>query len=435
MNFNTLTVPLIDFILCLSSTMDLISPELVNHHKRVAYMAYRIAEELGLSDQEQITILFAGLLHDTGALYLEEKEEALQFDFENDNQKIRYRHGYVGYLLLRSYGPFAEIAKLVKYHHVYWNEVTMINDEIPLGCHILHLADRIDVLINPRKEILGQVKEIIKRIEQEKNKMFAPQGVEAFKNIAIKESFWMDVTSNFINSLLAQKASLMHVSLDIKEISKLAELFYKIIDFRSTYTATHSIGVAASAEALAKYYGYKEKECQMMRIAGLLHDMGKLAVPTEILEKPAGLSEHEINIIKSHAYYSCRILGMIKELNIITEWAAYHHEHLDGSGYPFHLKGDNISLGSRIMAVADVFTAVTEDRPYRKAMKSQEAVGVLEEMVRRNHLDKGVVSLLKQNFDDINSLRIMAQTESYKEYLLMGQKNSISKGNKLINNL
>lgn len=106
----------------------------------------------------------------------------------------------------------------------------------------------------------------------------------------------------------------------------------------------------------------------------------------------------------------------ISDLNAIAMWASFHHERLNGSGYPFHHKGENLVLEARIMAVADIFTAITEDRPYRKGMTEDNAMHVLEQMANDLFIDSNVVSLLKVHFDDINVSRKAAQAASVEEY-------------------
>lgn len=423
-------IPLYDLVLCLSKIMDLISPELVNHHRRVSYIAYNIALEMGLSSLERTNILYAGLLHDCGAIYFKDKANLLEFELDLENSD-RHQHSYLGYLLLKNYKPFADVAYIVKHHHVYWNEIDRIEDTVEIGSHILHLADRVEVLIDRQKEILAQRKDITKKIDEVTGSKFAPQIVEAFKNLAVKESFWFYFDSPLMNFDFTTETAIRSVQLDIKGIFDFAKLIYKIIDYRSIFTSTHSIGVSASAEALAKYCGFNKNECEKMRIAGLLHDIGKLAVPTEILEKPGRLDEKEINIMKRHTYYSYYILQNIGDLNTINNWASFHHERLDGSGYPFHLTSKELSLGSRIMAVADVFTAITEDRPYRKGMTNADVINILNNMVDSYYLDKSIVSILKDHIDEINTIRMAAQTETYKDYQSFRQDNYNARQNLL----
>lgn len=407
-------VPLFDLVMCLSSTMDLIDPALVNHHKRVAYIASNIGSQMGLSIDQQNDLLIAGALHDIGALSLTDKLAALQFDFKNPQE-----HAEIGYQLLHNFEPFAKIAVLVRYHHVDWNEGTGTDfkgGRVPIGSSILHLADRVAILIKDGQEILSQVKSIRDQVEEQSNKMFMPQIVKTFVELSDKEYFWFDAVSQNIGETLRKRAGLGATQLDMKSLLDLSSLFRRIIDFRSRFTATHSSGVAATAEALARLMGFSERECLMIKVAGYLHDLGKLAVPAEILEKPAQLAEDEMFVMKRHTFLSYRTLECISELNIINDWGSLHHERLDGSGYPFHIKGSDIPMGSRIMAVADVFTALSEDRPYRKAMNHDRVLLILQEMSANQALDSDVVTMLKLHFDDINSIRMAAQATSIEEY-------------------
>jgi len=139
-------------------------------------------------------------------------------------------------------------------------------------------------------------------------------------------------------------------------------------------------------------------------------------VPAEILEKPTKLDEAEFSVIRGHTYHTRRILDSIGDLGPITDWAASHHERLDGTGYPFHELDADLSLGARMMSVADVFTALTEDRPYRKGMRRQEVLATLEQMAQRRLLDGGIVALLRDNYEKVNRARIAAQKEEAEEY-------------------
>jgi len=138
-----------------------------------------------------------------------------------------------------------------------------------------------------------------------------------------------------------------------------------------------------------------------MRTAGYLHDLGKLSVPPAILEKMDKLSSKEWAILRGHTYYTFQILDVIGGPSHLSEWAAFHHERLDGNGYPFHRRADELTLGSRIMAVADVFTALTEDRPYRSGLPASETVSILEELTRDGGLDGDVVALLRADCEAI----------------------------------
>jgi len=407
-------IPLFDLITSLSTAMDLVSSAVVNHHKQVAYIAFSIGAELGLPTEQQNELVLAGALHDIGALSLKDRMDTLQFEVENPHQ-----HAESGYLLLKMFEPLSSAAALVRFHHVPWNErggSEFKGKQVPLGSHLLHLADRAAVLVNKQQEVLGQVKRVCERLLEHSGKMFMPEQVDAFMSLASREYFWLDIVSPSIGSILSNRARLATIELDMKGLLSLAKLFSQIIDFRSRFTATHSSGVAASAESLARLAGFSERECGMMRIAGYLHDLGKLAVPAEILEKPAKLTKDESDVIRSHTFYTYRSLEPISDLEVINAWASFHHERLDGKGYPFHHKGEDLSLGSRIMAVADVFTAITEDRPYRKGMTSDRALLLLQQMADNSALDCSIISQLRLHFDEVNSFRKAAQAAAVEEY-------------------
>lgn len=361
--------------------------------------------------QQRNELALAGTLHDIGALSLKERLDCLQFESEN-----HHKHEESSYLLLKMFEPLSHVATLVRFHHFPWGD-EFKRKKIPIESNILHLADRIAVLVNEQQEILGQVKIIRGKIESQRGKMFMPELVDVFGTLSTKECFWLDVISpSIICSTLSSKIRLETVELGMEGLLALANMFRRIIDFKSHFTATHSSGVASSAEALAKLTGFSDRECRMMKIAGYFHDLGKLAVPVEILEKPEKLTDDELNIIRSHTFYTYRILEPISDLDIISSWAAFHHERLDGTGYPFHHKGQDLSIGSRIMAVADVFTAITEDRPYRKGMDIGKALQIIELMADSSKLDARIASLLKCHFDEINANRISTQISSVEEY-------------------
>jgi HD-GYP domain-containing protein (c-di-GMP phosphodiesterase class II) len=162
--------------------------------------------------------------------------------------------------------------------------------------------------------------------------------------------------------------------------------------------------------------GFSEEECWMMHLVGLLHDLGKLAVPAEILEKPAKLTEEEYAVIRRHTYYTYHILEPLKILDKVMRWGAFHHERMDGNGYPFHLREAELPLGARIVSVADFFAAVTEDRPYRKGLPDREALQIMSGAAARRQVDGELVAVVREHFDELNQIRRDAQQAARDEY-------------------
>jgi HD-GYP domain-containing protein (c-di-GMP phosphodiesterase class II) len=416
-----LDIPLFDMLGGLDTAMDLVSPLLVDHHKRVACVAASLAVALELPAAEQHTLLVAGMLHDIGTLSLRERLDCLDFE-----KTVPQEHAHRGFALIdgfepfTGFAPFAGVAPLIRFHHMPWRDgegASFRGEPVPPGAHILHLADRVAVLLGAGPVSAAQADLIGERIQAVSGSVFVPLLVEALLDLPDREEFLHAALSPSLDAILARWAGGMRVHLDLTGLSALARLFGEIIDFRSSFTATHSRGVAATAEALAGFSGLSETECRMMRIAGYLHDLGKLAVPVELLEKQGPLSEEEFAVVRSHSSHTYRILEGIPGMETINAWGAFHHERLDGAGYPFHRNAAGLPLGSRIVAVADTFTAVTEDRPYRLGMSADKAVTLLQKMAAEKALDARVVDTLVANFDAVNGVREAAQAAAAGEFL------------------
>lgn len=173
----------------------------------------------------------------------------------------------------------------------------------------------------------------------------------------------------------------------------LATLFARIVDAKSAFTAQHSLGVSRLARLLAEKMGISTDHCVKLEIAGLLHDLGKLRVPDEILNKPGKLDGHERQIMNTHSFETYQILRKIDGFADIALWTAYHHEEPGGLGYPFHIPEEKLSLEARILRVADIFQAMAQKRPYRDGLSAQELETFLRGLSQKNMLDKEVVEV------------------------------------------
>lgn len=400
-----------DLVECIADAIDLISPEVNHHHRRVICISHYLGKAYGLSTNQLENLIVAAAVHDIGALTAKNHLDLLRFD-ETEGTHAKY-----GSRLLMGFTPLAHIAPIIRYHHTPWQDVAHADDneeKIPIESRILYLADRISVLIHPDLT-LNHVDDISKLIVEKSGSNFHPDLVEIYRDVAQKESFWLDARDIVVHPMLEQTLA-RNLHLKSTDILSLGKLFSQIIDFRSSFTAAHSSGIAAVASALAEIMGFSADECFLMRLAGDLHDIGKLVVPETILEKKGSLSPDEFSVIRSHTYYTNRLLLGIQAFDTIRVWGALHHEKLNGKGYPFKLTADEIPLGSRIMAVADIYTAITEDRPYRIGMTFSETSKVMNNMVENGSIDYRVVGALFENYDYINNKRMEAQEKSLLEY-------------------
>lgn len=389
-------------LIALAKAMNLINPNMQYHHEQTAYISYQIGYEMGLRGDDLNNTVYAALLHDIGAVV---SPEVQSVDSLEEHEK---EIAIIGANMIRDLEGFGEIADIIEA-----SQNTYIEDEEALtGCErhdvcldiaqAVHLGDFVTSQIDPNERILNQVKRINEAVIAGRNTEFSAKAVGAYLRLSEREYTWMDAALN-PSFLLIFTGTIRDVSLE--EAVKLTHFMSRIIDFRSSFTAMHSAGVAASARELARLAGMTDEECLMIEIAGNLHDVGKLAVPNEILEKPGKLTDEEFNIVKEHPYYTRMILMDVEGFERIANWAGFHHEKLNGNGYPFHFSADQLDLGARIMAVADIFSAITEVRPYRAGMTREQAMAVLKGNAEAGAICERIVGLLEAHYDEIDNAR------------------------------
>ncbi len=383
-----------ELILGLSKSLDLLTLRISKHSQRVTLISLKIADELKLSQSDTVNLFYASLLHDFGVISSRDKMDIMRFEHTN------YRtHIEMGPKILNDYIAFSDILNIIGCHHDHWlgpNQSGLLKDNIPLLSQIIHLADRIEVLISDDGYILEQTQQIVNQITKFKGMWFHPKLVEVFNKLAGYEVFWLDLSSEFTSDILNEISPTDERVLSIDDVIKITSLFAKLIDQKSRYTKSHCLDGTELAVKLGSSLGWSESDLKSLRIAASLHDLGKLSVPDEILEKPGKLTPLEYAIIKKHPYYTYHILKTLTGFVDIAKWAAFHHEGLDGKGYPFGLGADLIPQGARIIAVADRFTALNEDRPYRKKLPIGQVIRILDSEVSHNIIDAEIMDCLKK---------------------------------------
>jgi len=248
---------------------------------------------------------------------------------------------------------------------------------IALYSRIALLSQVIDVFFTGtgRHACLAEVK-------KRRNSWFDPSLVDCFLSIA-DDTFWTTLAStNLAEQIIQLEPAQFQVTLDEDYIDEIAAAFGQVVDSKSPFTAGHSNRVALITELLAKELGYSEERRRWLKRAALLHDVGKLGISNSILDKPGKLTDEEFTTIKLHPGFTGEILSRISAFTGLADVAQAHHERMDGKGYPLGLQGDQITLDTRIITTADIFDAITADRPYRGPIPVPEALKMMAE-----HLD------------------------------------------------
>jgi putative nucleotidyltransferase with HDIG domain len=385
-------------IYALSDALDLVGVDEVGHGKRVGFMAAECARVLPLSDEARIDLFHAALLHDCGVSSTRVHQHLLE-EMEWDHADVHCR---VGHDLLIGLEVLAPLAPVVRYHHTRWEELCQLGlaPQDALFANLIFLVDRVDSLMAPHygKDLLMVFKDVRARIAECRDTLFAPQLVDAFLQVSSAEAFWLSLESPHLERyLFDMEREFVPYPISFAELKRLANIFAHIVDAKSEYTAEHSHGVASLARYLAEQLGLSEEQCEKVEVAGLLHDLGKLKIPDDILDKPTALNDEERSIMLRHSFESYQILRRIDGLEEIALWAAYHHEMPAGNGYPFHANSASLGAEARIIAVADVFQALAQSRPYRDALPPAEIDEILEQLAAEEHLDRDIVKLVIAN--------------------------------------
>lgn len=266
--------------------------------------------------------------------------------------------------------------------------------DIPLLSQIALVAQVVDVFnVNSGRE--AALHEITTRAAS----WFSPKLVAAFETVAASDAFWEALGSEELSqTILALEPARYRRTVDEAFLDDIAEAFAQIVDAKSPFTAGHSERVTVFADLIAAELGYSQDRRRWLRRAALLHDIGKLAISNTILDKPGKLTDSEFATVKSHPVHSREILARIKVFEDLAPVAGGHHEKLDGSGYPDGLKGGQIDMDTRIVTVADIFDALTADRPYRGPMPEGEAMAIMDRMAGEK-IDTDCLDALKTALD------------------------------------
>jgi HD-GYP domain-containing protein (c-di-GMP phosphodiesterase class II) len=414
--WRNVTVNLSDLLFSVSEVMDLCDASLVDHQIRTAYLASELARAAGLDYALTERIFVAALLHDIGALSPEEKIGAHIFEDVRPEQ-----HCLCGGKLFRGAFWLQPSARIVDWHHTpmkaHQAAGRSLADPDVLGAQIVYLADHLERAIQRGAFILHQSGALRAQIHALAGKGLHPDVVRLFDQVSSAEDFWLELVAKDLSQQLRQRNILRSLYLDYEAARSIASVFKDMTDFRSRFTATHSAGVAACARAIGELLGFTGKDLQQIDLAGLMHDIGKLVVPNAILDKPAHLTPEEYAIVRQHPYYTYRILSGVRGFEQIAQWAAFHHERLDGSGYCKQLNLDDLDLGCKAVAVADVATAIVEPRPYRASGGKADVLQALRRMADGSLLEPLIVEALADNYDSIMECVTSTQAADQARYL------------------
>lgn len=253
----------------------------------------------------------------------------------------------------------------------------LAGSEIPLHSRIALLSQVIDVFHTE-----GGPHAALEEVRLRSGHWFDPELVRAFEAVAANPDFWKVLTTDDLDARVYDlEPQVRQVVLDNDFLDDIAAAFGQVVDAKSPYTSGHSTRVAQYADAIAESLGIDAASRRWLRRGALLHDVGKLGVSNSVLDKAGSLGEAEWEAVRRHAEYTESILGRFRGFAELARISAAHHERLDGAGYPRGLKANAIVHETRIITTADIFDAITAERPYRNAIPLDQALDIMRKTV------------------------------------------------------
>lgn len=421
------TLKLSEIVGALSYALDITEGQPPGHCIRCCWIGMHIAEEAGVDAASRWDLYYTLLLKDLGcssnAARICELYLANDLDFKRNYKEVDGSTRRVVEFVLRNTGLKAGLAKrfeAVSHIFMYGTQISreliesrctrgadiakqlrfgpavsegirsldehwngqgkaqgLAGEAIPLFSRIALLSQVIDVFHQS-----GGKEKAVNEVLRRSAVWFDPGLVNAFIAVADRPEFWRALESPEIHeTVLASEPAQHEVDLDDDYLDEISAGFALVVDSKSPYTAGHSDRVAQFAEAIAGELGFDAGRLRWLRRAALLHDIGKLGVSNSILDKPGKLTDAEWVDVRKHPEYSQQILSRIEAFADIAEVGGAHHEKLDGSGYPHRLKGELITLDTRIVTTADIFDAITAKRPYRDPIPVEKALDMMRKDV------------------------------------------------------
>lgn len=405
-----------DLFNAMSFALDAVETEAIGttsgHGKRVAYFSMKMMRADGISGRALADLTGVAMLHDNAVSeYL--REEYRTSDFadipkEHDSLELAQReihaseggHWVIGERNIRKLPFRTDIRNIILCHHETADgrgPLGRDQDHTRLGSQIIFLADTLDMRYDLRHIDEDTYVDMCHFVEEGKGTLFSDKAVSLFfKGISYHD--FAAVRDRTAGVCLKEEMPTAPDEYTDEEIKGIAAFFASIVDYKSSITKDHSMGVAAKAEVMAKYYGWPDEKVTRYYFAGAFHDIGKLMVSNDILEKPDKLDRDEFAKMATHAQATRFMLEKIKGLEDITEWAANHHEKLDGSGYPNGLTARLLTFEDRLMACIDIYQALTEERPYKKGLGHNKAISIMRSMSRDGKIDAGIVEDMDEVF-------------------------------------
>lgn len=375
----------------LQRTLNHVDARLMGHGEKVAVLMRRILQTVPeMEEQECSRLCILGLLHDVGAYKTEEISQL--FRFEESGFRA---HSAYGYLFLKIMSPLGDDAYPLLNHHLPYREYASVSPALTEFDYagLIFLADHAALFVARGETAAGR-----RWILENKGTLLSPYWVERFLE-AERQGGILELLEG-VNCESELESLVEGISISDSDLRQYLSMIAYVIDFRSEYMVLHTVNTVSISRVMGEYIGIPTAEREILHYGALLHDIGKVACPVEILEKPGRLTPEEMEVMRQHVTVTREILEGLIDPEVL-EIACRHHERIDGSGYPQGLVYESLTLPQRILGVADVVSALIRRRSYKDAYDKDTTLQILTEMKQENRFCSTSVNAVLEHFDEI----------------------------------
>lgn len=373
-------------------TMRIMNISVAHHGKRVAYIMAKLLEQRGSYEKYEIAdFMTLAMLHDIGAFKTDDVRKQLTYE-----AKRTLPHSIYGYLFLKYLSPFEERSKIILYHHMDYSKTKDLDYRYRFELELLKVAEIMDVWYKAFGDQFDYT-----TINKYAGTKFDPKAVELLEKTIEKDNFFDKIKNDSYKEEFDEYEE--YVLLSDEEKEKYLKMLMYFTGLRDEAMVSETISVISVSRELVRKLNMNEHDKNEIYYAALLHDIGMLAIPSQLLNAPRSLNEEEKNLIKTHVEIMEKMLeGKISD-NII-KIAAAHHERFDGTGYPKGLKGSYMSNKEAILQLSEYVVNAMEEKPYRRAYTKNEIIDNLNNGIITGRYEAIVTDTFMKHYDDIIEL-------------------------------
>lgn len=378
-----------DIFRLIRDTLKMADRRVIEHGSRVAYYLYKMLDcQGGYEKFELADFVFLATFHDIGAFKTNNLKDLVGYEYRDPMPHATY-----GYLIFKHLSPLKELASVILYHHTNYLQLKELKYESKDIAALLNCAEKVDIFSRAMKDSFN-----MNMIQKQVGTILSPEAHSLFQQ-AIKEEHILDKVKS--GEYLEELEDIVDYMIFTNEDKRRSlEMLMFCLGFRSEKTVLDTAACISIAEELAVRLGLPDKEKEQLYYGSLLHDIGMLAIPREIIEAPRKLTDEEYEKVKMHVHLAERVLND-HMAEAVVELVATHHERCDGSGYPRGLYAKQMNRNQEILQFADTVSAMMGERNYRDSMDEKEIFSQLKAEALSGKFNKYAANAFWDDYDDI----------------------------------